>query len=534
MRLRNQVLRNLASNMVLGVARIVLGFLLVPFLIFKLGKEAYGLLMLSELTILSFEVFTVSVRQALSRHATYALSQNDRAAFIEYLSTGRVILLVSSAIVVVFGTLVSLVFDSIFRVPPHLVTQCKILFFLITLAFSAAVSNIVYWSVLYAKQRFDLINTAQMAGAVMRAIAIFVLFSVLPKPLQTLVTYGFVYWAMTLAENFTVVCMQRRVMPDVRMARRHFRRERVRHLLELSFHASMSRVANIFTGAGTSFLINRFWGPSMNAVYSVAMRFPSLLSRFFVEPTWSLTPTFTDLAARLDGARLERLFYFYSKLIFISVIPVCLGLMALSRPVILAWVGPEFDLAARVMPFFIVPLFWAAPCAVLGCVTYAYGKLKVPAMVALGQAVLSVTAGALLGRAFAWELFGFAVSAIVAGFAGLALFGVHYTCHVASLSARRYWREVFAGPALLALPVFGAAWALGRVWTVPVSLNAPFLILYAAATALFYGLSFFALCASREKKELCEITRIVFPKLWFGSSDAQAPEQRKDYRPTQK
>jgi O-antigen/teichoic acid export membrane protein len=157
-----------------------LGFLLIPFLIKKLGEDAFGIIVLAESTIVFLEIATISIRIALSRHATFSLAQNKKDEFMEYLSTGWFILLVSATFVFFVGVVLSYNFTNIFHVPPIYVKESKILFLLITIAFSTVVPNIVFWSVLYAKQRFDLINISASAGRLLRAVAIFILFSLLP------------------------------------------------------------------------------------------------------------------------------------------------------------------------------------------------------------------------------------------------------------------------------------------------------------------------------------------------------------------
>ena len=161
--MKKQIFKNIFSSYLVKSIGILLGFLLIPFLIQKLGREAFGLIVLSESTIIFFEILTTSVRSALSRHATFSLAQSNKRDFIEYLSTGRGILFISTGLVFITGTIISYNFANIFKVPPLYVEQSKILFFLITIAFSISIPNMIFWSVLFAKQRFDLINISASA-----------------------------------------------------------------------------------------------------------------------------------------------------------------------------------------------------------------------------------------------------------------------------------------------------------------------------------------------------------------------------------
>jgi len=199
--MKNQIIKNIFSNYFVNILQMVLGILVVPFLIMKLGKEAFGLIVLVESTIAIFEVMIVSVRIALSRHATYALGKGDIEEFVKYLSTGKYILWVVGFIILISCSTLSYFFPQIFKVPVDMFVQSKILFLLVTFSFFITIPNIVYWSILYAKQRFDLLNIASSFGLISRAFFIFLLFSILPRAYQSLVTYGFIYLTMKAVEN---------------------------------------------------------------------------------------------------------------------------------------------------------------------------------------------------------------------------------------------------------------------------------------------------------------------------------------------
>ncbi|MBI4309439.1 MAG: hypothetical protein HY591_03810, partial [Candidatus Omnitrophica bacterium] len=175
--MKNQIMKNIFSNYFVNFLQMTVGILVIPFLITKLGKGAFGLMVLAEAIIAIFEVAAFSVRVALARNATFALAQGDKTGFINHLSCGRRILFACGALILVLGSTLSFFFPNIFQVPAELHQQSKLLFLLLTVAFFITIPNMVYWSVLYARQRFDLINLASSAAITLRAAAIFTLYS---------------------------------------------------------------------------------------------------------------------------------------------------------------------------------------------------------------------------------------------------------------------------------------------------------------------------------------------------------------------
>src|ERR1700722_5552277 len=162
--MNNQIIKNIFSNYFANFLQMALGIMIVPFLIHKLGKSSFGIIVLVETIICFFEILAISVRISLSRFVTFSLSSNNEKDFQEYISCGRYLLFLVSGIIFIFGTLLSCFFQKIFQVPAGLVLQTKILFFIVNFSFVVTIPNIIYWSMLYAKQRFDLINIAFSMG----------------------------------------------------------------------------------------------------------------------------------------------------------------------------------------------------------------------------------------------------------------------------------------------------------------------------------------------------------------------------------
>ncbi len=512
--MRKMIIANVGSNYLLSFFGMALGFLLVPFLIHKLGADAYGLTVLAESTVAFFEILTISVRMALSRHATVALSRNEIDDFIEYLSTGRVVLYFSAAIVFVAGLFLSVNFTSLFRVPPEFAMDSRVLFFLVSLGFTISIPNIIFWSVLYARQRFDLINISSSVGLVMRAVCVFVFYSFAPKEYQTLTAYGLIYLAMTFTQNFMIYFWHKKLMPEGRrIGRAFFRRHRMREILSFSFNTSLIRASALLYQETAHIIINVFWGASYNALYSVALKLPNMMRRIFIEPSWSLTSTFTDLFARGDKPRMERLLYTYSKMMSVATFPLCIILVLFSRNIISAWVGPGFEMASGVMPYFCIPLFTSIPFALSGCLVNAAGKVKWPSIISFVSAVLNLVLCLVLGVHFGWKLYGVAWAALLCSLLNIATFHPVYACRVSGVSIGRYWIESFVKPILLTgFLMMGGYWLL-KLGNFQHFMDPLLLATLSALCMACYGLSYVFLLDAYEKEFATATVRDAFKKI---------------------
>lgn len=497
--MRERITKNLLSNYASNAVGLTLGFLLVPFLISKLGINNYGVIVIAEAAILLLEIVTTSVRVALSRHATFALAKGETQSFCEYLSTGRVLLFGVAGFAFAFGSALSLFFPQVFRVPVASAGDSKQLFFFVTLAVTLSIPNIAFWSVLYAKQRFDLINFSASFGLIVRALGIFAVYSALPPLYHTLSTYGVIYLMMTVAQNFIVFFFSRRLMPDLKIGLHAFRRECVGPIVSFSVHTVVGRAGTVAMTNAANFCINIFWGPSLNAVYAIAIKFPTMMRRIFLEASWSLTPTFTELLARHDMRRFERLLMFYSKTLSVVTTPISIALMLFARPIVHLWVGPDFDLAGRLLPICMLPLFLSLPFSVSACVMTAYAKVQVPSFVSFAMNVFNLALAVFLGVGLSYGVYGFAISTAVSSFLYLSLFSTYYACRLSGISLRKYWMEAFIKPVVPGIILFGAfVLVFGRV----PEFGVVRLGSYGLICVIYYVLAVVVLFNAEEKKDI--------------------------------
>ncbi len=511
--IKKRVLSNLTSNYLLSFVGMALGFFLIPFLIRKLGKELYGIIVLTESTVGFFEILTVSVRIALSRHATFALSQEKMDDLVEYLSTGLRILWISMAIVLAVGGLVSYHFPSLFKVPAGYDEQSRVHFLLITAAFALSIPNIVYWSALYAKQRFDLINFSASFGLIMRAICIFAFYSLSSLERPSLTAYGFIYLTMTVAQNGMVHYWCRRIFPAVRFSLRVFKPEKVREILSFSAHMSLTRAGSLLYENTANIIINVFWGPALNAIYSVALKLPNIMSKILIEPTWSLTPTFTDLAGKGDLEKVRRFYFLFSKMLAVLAYPLLFTLMLLSHGVIRVWVGPDLALAAQLMPLYLAPLFTITPGAFSGCVFNAYAKVKLPSLVSFGMALLNIALCFVLGVFLDMKLFGIALASAFCTLATSSLVFPNYACRIMGTGAGRYYRDSMLKPlGLSVLVVVGGFAVVGLFRPLP-DIGASTLLVLALLNLVYYACAYRLLLEDTEREHILSIARTALEKL---------------------
>lgn len=506
---------NILSNYAGRAVGMVLGFFLVPFLIYKLGVEVFGLVIVFESMMKFMEAVSTSVRVALSRYATYSLSQEREGDFVSYLSTGRGLFLMISVLIFAVGFMLSFWIPGIFRIPEGRYHECQQYFALITAAFAVTVPNIVFWAGLYAKQRFDLINLASSTGMTLRAIAIFVIFSIVPKQYVSLVTYGWIYLIMTWSQNYAVYFAFKKLMPHIKVSLKYFQMHKVKEILSFSVYTLSGHMSSIINENATNFIINFFWGPAANAVYGIGTKFSSLIENIVLEPTWTLTPTFTDLVAKGEHQKLKTLIFVFTKAMTILCFPAFLALMIFAKPILTQWVGGRFNDAPWIMVLSILPQCFYIPIASTHNLPNAYGHVKVPGIVNPIYDLLSVLTCYIFAVPLKFGLIGMAMGSCVCAISMAFLFAVPYGCYLAGFSATEYWLRAYFKPVAWAAVLWMPTLLFLVKWK-------PFLWMSVSGMAVLSGVSivyivgvYFMVLNTKDKGYVDQFLKVIKTKTGF-------------------
>ncbi len=489
-----------------------LGIVVIPILTGKLGKDLFGVVILAESVIVFFQLFIYNIRTALARFATISLSKGNHDELVGYLSTGKCILYVCMLPCLFLGSILSFYFPVLLHVPDGFQQDSQLLFLLITLAFTLSIPNALCWAILYAQQRLDLINIAISFSLIIRAALILVFFQFFPDQYANLVTYGIIFGAITLTENGLIYVWSRDAIPNLKITFGNYQKKMVREIISFGGYMSLSGLSVVLYESVINIIINLLWGPAINAIYAISVKFPNLMQRIFTQSTWALTPTFTDLIARNDKRRVEILFFSYSKFLFCAILPIGFTLVLFSRDLIFFWVGEEFLLSAQLMPIFLIGTLIATPFSICGCITTAYGKVQVPALVNLGVASCSLILGVFLGYILDLRLLGIASSTFLMLILGSAVFLPYYACKISGFSFKTLIWESLLKPLLLAGCI-----VVGGICVLYWSWNAQSLFVKLLAipilSACFYLCGYFLLLHYSERALLLNLMK---PFLKFG------------------
>lgn len=474
------VARNLSTRYVAIAAEAVLGVIILPFNVAHLGTSAYGLWVLAASVTAYFSVLDMGYSGAQVKFVAQYRARQDVRALNEILSTLFFVFLLAALVMYGAAGVIAVFIDRVFHLAPDQTHAARIVLLVVTLNVAAGTAFSVFGGVINGFQRYDLNNLVGTASSVATAL---VNIAVL------MAGYGLIalVLSMTAVRVLTLWVYRAnayRVFPGLQIRASLFRTSRLREVTGFSIHMAVIDWANKLNYSVDALVIGAFMNTTAVAVWAIAQRLAELAQRVANQLNDILFPAVVenDTAARLD--RLQRIFLEGTKLSLATVIPLSCALLLLARPLVLAWVGPEFTSSVLILQILSGIVIIRVGIATGTMLLKGAGSHRIVSATNITTAICNVALSIALVRPFG--LVGVAVGTLIPIAVSSVLYLYPLACRrvelgVADAFARGIWPALWPGLVM-------AAFILATRPYVPVNLAA--VAAECAAAGAVYGLTF--------------------------------------------
>jgi O-antigen/teichoic acid export membrane protein len=477
---RRTVARNVAWNWVGTASHMVCGFVTVPYLLHYLGQMGYSLWTLIASLTGYFDLLDLGLRNSLGRNIAFHQASGDREKVTAVFNTGLTLLSAGSVLVLLGTGAVLLVFTSLFEVPTGQVVETRIALVLIGLNLALIFPFFAFEAVLWAHQRFDLINCIEIPGVLLRTALTFMLVT----GQNGLVTLALITLGVTLVGGSAKVVLARRLDPELCLRPGFVSREAAGGLYRFGVWCVLVQVARVVTcRAGEPIIANRV-ALALVAPFSIAARLVAYANNVMVSATGVLTPLATTLHARGKLSQQQLLFVQGGKCC-LALGLFFLGLFAfLGQPLLVLWTHGSLAWAWPVLMILalgeVLPMSqWVTFSMVLGM-----SRHRLWACMGLVEAAAAISLALTVGQAHG--LVGVAVALAIPGVICRGLVPMVYACRLLRVPLWRYAVQALLPAAAAAAPAVLCLTLLTR-WQVPESWPALFADGIAASLCFLAG-----------------------------------------------
>lgn len=455
---RTSFLQNVLWGWSAVAVNIVIGIVLAPLIIARLGVAQYGLWvllfsMLDYLRMLDFG-FRAAVVNACARFR----AREDWEGVNRTFTTALLYFVITGALCCAVPIIFTDAAVALFNVPPDLREESRALIAIIAVSVGARLILSPLTATLEAFQRFDLVNRAYISALVFRSVG---------SLLVILAGYGLVEMAVVnliaqVGENVWNYVNVRQVVPGLRMSPALVRMETLRSLLGYGRHSAVMVIANMFSLQAPATVIGLLRGPVDVGIFAL----PQRLLLYSAEAFAKVSDVTSSVTAELDEARnrerVWRLAVLTNRTCFMLFLPVAIFLWFFGPELLRLWVPDIAEASAPLLQVMVIYfLFAVAGQYNAGAVLLGQAKHAPFAWGIVAEVVVTVVALFVVVPRY-----GVLGAAWVVTIAILTLRGVYLSaliCRVNQFSLPAYLWAIYGRPSMIAVPLALLAPALQRV-----------------------------------------------------------------------
>ena len=306
---------NLIAQLVVFASNMIVNFFLTPYVVGKLGTEAYGFIGLINTVVGYASIATVALNALAGRYITLAYHRGDMKQANEYYSSVFYANTLMSLVILVLTAALTVNVTQVLQIPFGLEEDVQIAVCLSAVNTIISLLSVVYGVAAFIKNKLYLNSLAQMAGSLIRVCVIASLYA-LAKP-----HLWFYALAASLAAWIMMILQKRitkKLCSEFQLQRQFFRLDRICEIVREGIWISLENL-NVILQTGLDLLItNWFVNPVATGILSIAKTLPNA----FKQMTSAVSSVYYPDLARLyaTGQKKELVDSFRFSLRFMSMI----------------------------------------------------------------------------------------------------------------------------------------------------------------------------------------------------------------------
>jgi O-antigen/teichoic acid export membrane protein len=458
---------------------IVIGLLLAPIIIERLGKEQYGLWVLLFSAVEYFRMLDFGFRAAAVNACARCLARDDLDGVNRTAATAVVYFVAAAALSITAVMVFREPLLNALNVDGAVRPMARFLLLLIALSVGVRLVLSPLTAVLEAFQRFDLANRAYVGGLVLRSVSSLTVLLLG----YGLVAMAYAYLAAQILESLWTIIYVRRLVPRFSVSPAIVDRATLGGLFQFGRYSALMAAANLVSIQAPVTVLSILRGPVEVGLFS----FPFRLLMYSAEGLAKVSDVTSSVTAGLDETqRADKVWMLavtVNRTCLMLFLPGAIFLLLFGRQLLEVWTPQIAADSAPLIPIFLIMFTFAVAGQYnAGAILIGQGKHSAYAYGVVVEVIASVIGMLLLVPHYGIIGAAWAVSLTFVTVRGLWV--AILVCRQNGFPLATYLAAIYARPLLLAIPVAALMWWLRGV--VFETSTWPHVILAAALTATVY------------------------------------------------
>ncbi len=409
----SKVIKAVLSQSILFIVNVAVALFYTPYLLNRLGSEAYAFYPLS-LGIVNFgSVITVISTSMLSAFLINDYSAGNFEKVNEFINSALFSNFLIAAIIALPFMAGSVFIDRILNVPERLIFDVRLLFVAVTAAFFITqIRNTFMVTAMASGNRY--LNSSQKAVEKGIGIGIVILLFFLFKP--SVVWIGAGVLAAAVIRFYITLHSAKKIFPALNIDKRLIRKSAVKELFSAGSWNSVTQLIFILSVNISAPLANIVFGPGVQSMYSLGTQIPTQLGYLFVHMMNSFMLFFAVLFKTGDYDNLKRDIFSILKVMSVILGAFAALLTGLGDCFLKLWIPGHYSES-----IYIIMILFSASFMINGSfyVIYSmlviYNKVKVPAVFMVITGIMNIPLSLILIKITDGSIYSIAVSSLIIG-----------------------------------------------------------------------------------------------------------------------
>ena len=278
-------------------------FFLTPFIVEKIGTDAYGFIGLASSFIGYVQLITTALNSMAGRFITISYHKGDIESARKYFSSVFFSNLIAIAILTALSVAVIYKLEFIIAIPQNLMTDVKLLFSLSFFNFFISLLFNVYNVSTFIKNRLDLASIRIIVSEIIRCVLLFSLFFYFAPAVYYI---GIVAIVCSIYIIITNIHFRNVLAPDLFIRKQYFDTAKIKELLSAGIWNVISKINGVLAHGLDLLIANLFIGATPMGIIAITRRIPTLMLTFYEKINAVYAPTWTKLYAQGNRTAFHR------------------------------------------------------------------------------------------------------------------------------------------------------------------------------------------------------------------------------------
>jgi O-antigen/teichoic acid export membrane protein len=380
------ILKNVSSSWLGLAVNVATGLVISPYILHKLGDDAFGLWVLVFAITGYYGLFDFGVRSSVIRYVAKFKAVEDQEHIHQLVNTTLFSYSCVGALLLAVTVLGSLYVDRIFHVQPAYVGTARILFLMVGGSLAVGFPLAVFGGILEGLQKFYLLNFINIINTLLRALLVVV---VLDRG-YGLLTVAAVTVIFPII-NGLVNAVNAVRLTGVRFSPRYINRQTFREVVSYGSGIFLISLATKLRFKTDALIIGTFLSSAAIAYFAIGSRLVDYANDLVSSLAQIFVPMASQSQAQGNVGQLRKMFVAGNRGCALIIFPITAIFLILGKSLIEVWVGAKYIAASYpVLVVLIIPSTLMLAQATSGRMLYGMAKHRTWAWVVLMEGTANV------------------------------------------------------------------------------------------------------------------------------------------------